>query len=586
MAKIPANPFILVDGSSYLFRAYHALPPLTNSKGKPTGAIYGVINMLRRLKKDYPTKNFAVIFDPKGKTFRNDLYKDYKANRDEMPSELAEQIKPLFHAIEAMGIPLVIVDGYEADDVIGTLVTQAQEQGMHSLISTGDKDMAQLVNDQVTLINTMNGNIMDRDGVIEKFGLPPELIIDYLALMGDKVDNIPGVPGVGPKTAVKWLSSYNSLQNIIANAEEIKGKIGEKLRNHMDNFPLAKQLVTIKCDVPLTVNPKELVFGSENKEKLIELYEELEFKSWLSELLADSTNEKKQGKNYETILNNNHFEKWLKKLKQAKIIAIDTETTSLNYMEADLVGISFALEANSAAYIPLAHDYPEAPKQLDRNKTLMALKPLLEDPTLKKVGHNVKYDKNVLANHGINLCGVAYDTMLESYVLSSSNRHNLDNLSLKYLGHDTIKFEDVAGKGAKQLTFNQVPIDKAAPYAAEDSDICLQLHELLLPKVKQEGKVLAILTEIEMPLIPILSKMERTGVLLDKEKLADLSREFKTRKDELVGQIHDIAGEEFNINSTKQLQTILFDKLKLPVLEKNTQRASINSRISFTRIVT
>ncbi len=568
MSKIPANPLILVDGSSYLFRAYHALPPLTNSKGQPTGAIYGVINMLRRLKKDYSTENFAVIFDPKGKTFRNDLYKEYKANRDKMPDELVGQIKPLFDIIKAMGFPLIIVDGYEADDVIGTLVKQAQEQGLHSLVSTGDKDMAQLVGEHVTLINTMNDKILDRDGVIEKFGLPPELIIDYLTLMGDNIDNIPGVPGVGPKTAVKWLLAYNNLQNIVANAAEIKGKVGEKLRNHLDNFPLAKQLVTINCDVPLNVKPNELTFNPADNEKLIELFKELEFKNWLMELQSDSANDKQKSKKYETILEKKTLSSWLKKLEKSTIFAFDTETTSLDYMDAEIVGLSFSVDPDSAIYIPLAHDYLEAPEQLNREETLAILKPLLEDAKIKKVGHNLKYDKNVLANHGINLQGIAYDTMLESYVLSSSNRNTLDNLALKYLDHNNIKFEDVAGKGAKQLTFNQVPIEQATPYAAEDADICLQLHQLLLPEVKKEGQAFNVLTEIEMPLIPILSKMERTGVLLDVKKLAILSKEFTERLDVLAEQIYSIAEEEFNISSTKQLQVILFDKLNLPILEK------------------
>lgn len=567
--SIPEAPFVLVDGSSYLFRAYHALPPLTNSKGMPTGAVYGVINMLKKLLKDYPTETVAVVFDPKGKTFRDDIYSEYKANRDEMPEELACQIKPLFEIIKALGFPLVIMDGFEADDVIGSLVVAAEQRGMHSLVSTGDKDLAQLVNDHVTLINTMNNRIMDADGVIAKFGIPPELIIDYLSLVGDTSDNIPGIPSVGPKTAVKWLTAYGDLNGIVANAETIKGKVGEKFRDNLDNLTLSKKLVTIKCDIELPFELTSLVKTEQDNIKLAELFGELEFKSWLAEVSKDVTQSTK--KDYVTLFTEIELQQWLDKIAKNKLVAFDTETTSLDYMKAELVGVSFAIEKNQAAYLPLDHRYVGAPQQIGCKRGLELLKPMLEDPNIQKIGHNLKYDISVLANHGINVQGVAYDTMLESFILSSANRNDLDGMALKYLGHTNIKFEEVAGKGAKQKTFDQVDVAVAAEYAAEDSDVCLQLHQLCYPKIKTYEKLDNVLKKIEMPLVTILSKIERTGVLIDAEHLKKLSVEFSQKITQLEQQAYLLAGEEFNLSSPKQLQEILFNKLNIPVTEKTAK---------------
>jgi len=571
MTKNSANPLILVDGSSYLYRAFHAMPSFSNSKGFPTGAVYGVANMLRKLLAEYDPKQIAVVFDAKGKTFRDDLYDQYKANRPEMPQDLVMQIEPIHAIIRAMGIPLLMVDGVEADDVIGTLAKEAARHDLNTLISTGDKDFAQLVDKHITLVNTMTNSILNPITVKEKFGIPPELIIDYLALVGDTVDNIPGVPQVGPKTAVKWLQQYGSLDNIITHADEIKGKVGENLRSCLTQLPLARTLATIKLDVSLDTKVSDLQRQTPNKELLLKLYQDLEFKTWLSDLLEEKAEQNNQKKHagYETILTEQQLDNWIQKLSLADLFAFDTETTSLNYMEAQIVGVSFAILPNSAAYIPLTHDYPNAPQQLNREHVLEKLKPLLENAELKKIGQNIKYDMEVLANHGIRLQGIAYDTMLESYILdSSSNNHDMDSLALKYLGWRTIRFEDVAGKGAKQISFNQVSIEQAAPYAAEDADVTLQLHHALWPKLSKEPGLKHVFEDIEMPLVPVLAHIERNGVLIDAEKLKKQSNELEKRLFELEEQAYSHAGISFNLNSPKQLQEILFTKLELPVLQK------------------
>jgi DNA polymerase-1 len=571
---------ILVDGSSYLYRAFHAMPSLTNSKGQPTGAVYGVINMLRRLLKDFQPQHMAVVFDAKGKTFRDDLYPQYKANRPPMPDELRQQIAPLHALVEAMGLPLLIVDGVEADDVIGTLATQSTAQGRDCLISTGDKDMAQLVNAHVTLMNTMDNSTLDTQGVVDKFGVPPERIIDYLALIGDSVDNIPGVPKVGPKTAVKWLNQYDSLQGVMEHADDIKGKVGDNLRDSLEQLPLSYQLATIKCDLPLDTGPEQLTVKPVDREQLTQLYGELEFKSWLSEMLSAKEGQdeervgSRQDSEYRIIQNEAEFEAWLQKLAQAELFAFDTETTSLDYMQARIVGVSFATQPGEAAYVPLAHDDPQAGPQLDRDFVLDNLRPLLEDPDQPKVGQNLKYDSNVLANHGITLRGIAFDTMLESYVLdSTATRHDMDSLALKYLNHKTIHYEDVAGKGAKQVSFDQVPIDKAGPYAAEDADITLRLHQALWPKLELEPRLAELFRDIEMPLVPVLSRMERNGVLVDANMLARQSEELAQRLTEIEQEAFAEAGDSFNLSSPKQIQAILFDKLGLPVLKKTPKGA-------------
>lgn len=565
------KPIVLVDGSSYLYRAYHALPPLVNSKNFPTGAIYGVINMLKRLISDYQPEHMAVIFDTPGETFRDEIYADYKATRDAMPDDLEQQIEPIHEIIRAMGLPLIMVEGVEADDVIGTLAREATEKNLDTIISTGDKDLAQLVNKHVTLINTMNNSKLDPNGVKEKFGVPPERIIDYLTLVGDTSDNIKGVPQVGPKTAAKWLQQYDSLDNLIQHADEIKGKVGENFRQAIKDLPLTKSLVTIKLDVDMPLKLDNINIVQPNKDILKDLYKELEFKSWLSELLNTANDDNKENKyaNYETILNEKTFEQWLKKLESAKLLSFDTETTSLNYMDAKLVGMSFAIEAGKAAYLPFAHDYENAPAQLDKNKVLKAIKPILENASIEKIGQNIKYDMEVLANYDIELQGVTFDTMMESYVLdSSSNTHDMDSLALKYLGWRTITFKDVAGSGSKQLTFNQVTLDKASTYAAEDADVTLRLHNELWPRIEKQKGIKHIFENIEMPLIPVLARMERHGVLIDPDKLEQQGKELQKRLDELQAQAFQIADSEFNINSPKQLQEILFNKLKLPVLQK------------------
>ena len=563
--KTTKKPLILIDGSSYLFRAYHALPPLTNSKGQPTGAVYGVINMIRKLINDYDPEYIGVVFDPKGKTHRHKIYPEYKANRPEMPDELRVQIKPLHDIIKAMGLPLIIESGVEADDLIGTLTKQAEGEGKTVLISTGDKDMAQLVDKNVTLINTMNDVIMDEGGVIEKFGVRPERIIDYLTLIGDTSDNIPGVPKVGPKTAVKWLNEYGSLEKIVEDADTVKGKVGENLRASLEKIPLSKKLVTIMKDIPLEHTLEDLKIKKSDDETLKKLFTELEFRTWLTSLKKDEVVEI----DYQTILDQKAFEDWIKKLQAAEIFAFDTETTSLNGLEAEVVGVSFSIKPGEAAYVPLAHNYEGAPKQLDREEVLNALKPLLNDPKKHVIGQNLKYDINVLAKYKITINAPIYDTMLESYVLNSaSSRHDMDSLAVKYLNKVTVKYEDVVGKGAKKLTFDQVEIDKASHYAAEDADITLQLHDAIFPQIKEHKSLEKILVDIEIPLMRILAKMEQDGVLIDPEMLKKQSNEIAIKLKKLEEEAFILAGEEFNLSSPKQLQEIFYQKLNLPILKK------------------
>ena len=562
---------VLVDGSSYLYRAFHAMPSLSNTKGMPTGAAYGITNMLRRLLADYDPSHLAVIFDAKGKTFRDDLYSEYKANRPPMPDEMRQQLEPIRSLVTALGIPLLEVPGVEADDVIGTLAEQGRERGFDVTMSTGDKDMAQLVNKSVTMVNTMDGGILDPEGVEDKFGIAPKQMVDYLTLVGDAVDNVPGVPKVGPKTAVKWLKQYGSLDEIIAHAGEIGGKVGENLRECLDRLPLSRKLVTIKCDVALDVGPDDLQRTAPDAARLRELYADLEFKTWLSEILAgeDATPEESVKADYETVTDEKRLTAWIKRLQKAEYFAFDTETTSLDYMSADLVGVSFAIEPGEAAYVPCGHDYDGAPLQISRENLLSALKPLLEDPKRAKVGQNLKYDMSVLARSGVTLEGVAFDTMLESYVLdSTATRHDMDSLALKYLSHRTIHFEDVAGKGSKQLSFNQVSLEQAGPYAAEDADVTLRLHQKLWPKLQTEGELKHVFEEIEMPLVPVLSRIERNGVLVDRKMLEAQSVELAAKMEDLAAHAYEAAGEEFNLGSPKQIQAILFEKLELPVLEK------------------
>lgn len=591
-----SKPLILVDGSSYLYRAFHALPPLTNSKGNPTGAVKGVISMLRRLHKDYPDSVVAVIFDAKGKTFRDEIFAEYKAHRPPMPDDLRSQIEPIHAIIEAMGLPLIIIEGVEADDVIGTFARQATEQGVEVVISTGDKDMAQLVSEHVTLVNTMTASTLDIDGVKEKFGIPAERIIDFLALMGDKVDNIPGVPGVGEKTALALLQNMGGLDDIYADLEAVRElgfrgakKMPEKLLENKESAYLSYRLATIKTDVELDLGPSDLALAPENSEKLLDLFKELEFKTWVKELeqpgeenqetVASSTNTNTvaatiEQVDYELVLTREQFNRWLEELQQAPLFAFDTETTSLDYMLARVVGVSFAIEPGRAAYVPFGHDYLDVPEQLPQEWVLQQLKPILESEEINKVGQNLKYDKSVLANHGIELRGIAFDTMLESYVVDSvGSRHDMDTLASKYLDHQTIHFEDIAGKGAKQLTFNQISLEQAGPYAAEDADITLRLHNVLMPRLEQESSLLGVFREIEMPLVSVLSKIERTGALIDSKLLGEQSLEIAKRMVTLEKQAFELAGEEFNLGSTKQLGQILFEKLGLPVIKKTPKGA-------------
>jgi len=581
------SPLILVDGSSYLFRAYHVpyLQALSTADGRPTGAITGVLNMIKSLQKDYPTGNVVVVFDAKGKTFRNDLYPEYKANRPPMPDDLRSQIAPLHEMIAAMGLPLLVIEGVEADDVIGTLSKQACDLGIETVISTGDKDMAQLVSKNVRLINTMTDVELDEAGVIEKFGVRPDQIIDYLALMGDKVDNIPGVEKCGPKTAVKWLTAHGSLEQVIANADSVKGKIGENLRSAIEFLPLSYELATIKLDVELDQQVTELLPKPADKDKLIELFSDFELRRMLAEVKAgdkapqESEPEVEESPeqpeiSYDIIYSEQDFNAWLEKLNNAEYFAFDTETTSVDYMQAELVGVSFSVEPGQAAYVPVAHDYLDAPEQLSLEFVLAALKPLLEDETKQKLGQNLKYDANVLAHYDIEMRGIAFDTMLESYCLNSvATRHNMDALADKYLNVKTVKFEDIAGKGAKQLTFNQIEVEKAGHYAAEDADITLRLHQAIFPKLEKSAKQLAVFQDIELPLSTVLSKMERHGVLIDSDLLAQQSQSIGTRLAELEVEAHNIAGKAFNLSSPKQLQEILFEEQKLPVIKKTPKGA-------------
>ena len=595
-------PIVLVDGSSYLYRAFHALPPLTTSHGQPTGAVKGVLNMLKRLMKDYPDSPMAVVFDAPGKTFRDELYSDYKAHRPPMPDDLRSQIEPLHACVKALGLPLLCIEGVEADDVIGTLAHQATQAGRDAVISTGDKDMAQLVNGHITLVNTMKEETLDEAGVEEKFGLPPALIIDFLALMGDKVDNIPGVPGVGEKTAIGLLQGmgggldtiYGDLERVTTLGFRGAKTLPKKLEEHREQAFLSYQLATIKTDCDLPVGLDDLDIAHPDREALVELYKQMEFKQWLAELLegndegvddvaggepvseaADSATETAPTERHDHVITEQaELEAWLERLNEAERFCFDLETTSLNYMDADIVGVGIALKAGEAAYIPLAHDYLDAPAQLDRHTVLQALKPLLEDPAKTKIGQNLKYDISVLANVDIHVVGPLADTMLASYVLNSTaTRHDMDSLALKYLGEKTISFEEIAGKGAKQLTFNQIALEQAAPYACEDVDITLRLQESLRPQVEREGRLAEVLDHLELPLINVLSRIERNGVALDAERLHEQSQQLEQRIRELESEAFELAGREFNLGSPKQLGQILFDEQKIPVIKKTPKGA-------------
>jgi DNA polymerase-1 len=570
----------LVDGSSYLYRAFHALPPLTSSRGEPTGAVLGVLNMLNKLLKEESPDRIAIVFDAPGRTFRDDLFEEYKAHRPPMPDDLRAQLEPLLAAVEAMGLPLLRVPGVEADDVIGTLASQAAGRGLNTVISTGDKDMAQLVSERIGLVNTMTGSRLDRDGVKAKFDVWPEQVVDYLALVGDSSDNIPGVPKVGPKTAAKWLNQYGTLDAIVAHAEEIPGKVGESLREHLGRLDLSRRLATIRRDLELDVPPDGLARGTPDVERLKTLYARLELASLLRQLGAEDEPAAAAegdapapgpaaGRQYETVLDEPALEAWLARLRDSEVFAFDTETTSLDYMAAEIVGISFSDRPGEAAYVPLAHDYPGAPPQLDRGQVLQKLRPLLEDPSAAKVGHHLKYDAHVLANHGVALAGMRYDSMLESYVLNSTaTRHDMDSCARRYLGVETVHYEDVAGKGAKQIPFSQVAVDTATDYAAEDADVTLQLHGVLWSELGKEPVLRRLYEEIEQPLVPVLFRMEHHGVLVDREVLKRQSAELATRLVELERQAHEAAGQPFNLDSPKQLQEILFGKLDLPVLRR------------------
>lgn len=610
MARIPDNPLILIDGSSYLYRAFHAYPGTMSNGEIPTNAIYGVVNMIRSMMRQFASDRMAVIFDAKGKTFRDEMYDQYKANRPPMPDDLRCQVEPLHQVIRAMGLPLLAIEGVEADDVIGTLARQASQAGMPVLISTGDKDMAQLVDENITLINTMTNVVLDREGVIEKFGIPPELIIDYLALMGDKVDNIPGVPGVGEKTATALLQGIGGLEDLYANLDKIAAlgfrgskTMAQKLEENRDNANLSYQLATIKCDVELEESPQTLLKQTPDRDALMTWYGKLAFKSWLTELLdggtgivtadeqakASSVTVSNAANNaasnaaaipespaaqidrsqYQTILNEQDFNLWLEKLQQAELFAFDTETDSLDYMVANLVGVSFAVAEGEAAYLPVAHDYLDAPQQLDRDWVIAQLKPLLEDESKAKVGQNLKYDASVMARYGVELRGIRHDTMLQSYVYNSvGGKHDMDSLALRFLQHSCISFEQIAGKGKNQLTFNQIDLQEAAQYAAEDADVTLRLHQRISPLIEQDSKLEQVYREIEMPLVPVLSRIERTGVMIDDMLLSAQSQEIALRLDELEKKAYELAGQPFNLSSPKQLQTILFEQMKLPVLQK------------------
>ncbi|WP_019528561.1 DNA polymerase I [Dasania marina] len=591
MSQSPTAPLVLVDGSSYLYRAFHAMykADLRTSKGEPVGAIRGVTSMLRRLVQDYPGSSIVVIFDAKGKTFRDEIYSEYKAQRPPMPDDMRPQIEPIHNIVKAMGMPLLVIEGVEADDVMGTLAQQATDQGIDVVLSTGDKDMAQLVNQHVTLVNTMTETVMDVEGVKEKFGIPPELIIDYLALMGDKVDNIPGVPGVGEKTALALLQGLGSLENIYNNLDKVADldfrgakKMHEKLAANRELALLSYELATIKLDVELEQGPQDLVMHPEDREALLALFTELEFKGWMDEYSqplkegggVDSAVAAVAEVDYQTVLTEAQLDEWLARLQAADLFAFDTETTSLNYMEAKLVGVSFAVEVGKAAYVPFGHDYLGVPEQLSQALVLAKLKPLLEDANKAKVGQNLKYDRSVLANHGIKLQGIAFDTMLESYVLNSTaSRHNMDDLASFYLDHKTIHFEDIAGKGAKQITFNQIELEQAGPYAAEDADITLRLHQTLWPRLAREPSLKSVFEDIELPLVAVLSDIEMNGALVSRELLGQQSAEISARLTELEREAFELAGEEFNLGSPKQLGRILFEKLAIPVIKKTPKGA-------------
>jgi len=564
------NTLYLVDGSSYIYRAYHALPNLTNSAGEPTGALLGVANMLRRLLNDAESENIAVVFDAKGPTFRHEMYEQYKANRPPMPLELSQQIEPIHEIVRLLGLPLIQVKGVEADDVIGTLANHATARKMDCVISTGDKDMAQLVNDHVSLVNTMTDTSMDADGVVQKFGVKPEQIVDYLALTGDKADNIPGVEKCGPKTAAKWLNSWQDLEGVMANAHDMKGKIGEYLREALKTLPLSRDLATIRGDLDLQQDVSQLRREPVDEAALRNFLQHNEFNSWLREMGAKEISQSsKKETEYTTVLDMAGFNTWLEKLQQSDLIAFDTETTSLDPMQAELVGLSFAVDAFEAIYIPVGHNYPGVARQLDRDTVLEALRPLLEGKSPKKVGQHIKYDMNVLSRYNLAVDGVAFDTMLESYVLNSTgSRHDMDSLALKYLGHQTTHYEEIAGKGTKQISFSQVSIEDAGHYAAEDADITLRLHQHLWPKLQAEPALEKVLTEIEIPLIPVLARMEQAGVLIDGKILRQQSSELAKRMLELEKQAHKAAGQPFNLGSPKQLQQILFEELELPVIRK------------------
>ncbi len=569
---------VLVDGSYYLFRAYHALyrQDLRTSDGRPSGAIFGVMNMLRKLLNDQRPDYFAVIFDAKGSSFRSDIYPDYKAHRPPMPDELRSQIEPLQEIIRKLGLPLLIIDGVEADDVIATLAKRAEDKGIEAIISSGDKDLAQVVNDGIRMVNTMNGGTLDPDGVKEKFGVGPEQIIDYLALVGDSVDNVPGVTGVGPKTAAKWLNEYGNLDTVIEHAGEIKGKVGENLRNGLDQLRLSRELVTLKLDLELEQEPEQLLRAQPDADALDTLLKDWEIRGWDAEqttppeVPAQAANDAQAGEAvYDLVLSKKDLDAWLKRLRDAELICFDTETTSLDYINAEIVGVSFAVEPGHAAYVPLGHDYPGAPEQLPRAEVLEALRPLLESDRHDKLGHNLKYDMSVLANHDITLAGIRHDSMLESYVLdSTASRHDMDTLAEKHLGLHTTHYEDVAGKGAKQISFNQVHLDQAGPYAAEDADITLRLHRTFWPRLRLEPGLTSVYEDMEVPLVPVLSRMERNGVRVDPDLLRTQSRKLSTRMADLEQLAYTAAGQPFNIGSPKQIQAILYDKLKLEPPEK------------------
>ncbi len=571
-------PLILVDASGYLFRAYHALPKLTNSRGEATGALVGVLAMLRKLIETHRPTYIGVVFDAPGKTFRDAIYPAYKANRPAMPEDLREQMAPLQEIVRAMGLPLLAVPDVEADDVIGTLATRAAAEGLNTLVSTGDKDMAQLVGDHVTLVNTMTDKVLDREGVIAKFGVPPERIVDYLSLMGDSVDNVPGVAKCGPKTAAKWITEYGDLDGVIANADRIPGKVGENLRDVLGQLPLSRELTTIRRDLELEFGPTDLGPQAPDIETLHGWYQRIESRRLLATLDeaandgAEPVSQPTPVENparYDLILTQSDLLDWVRRLETADLFAFDTETTSLDYMSAELVGLSFAVEPGHAAYVPVAHRYPGAPEQLSRELVLERLRPLLEDPDRPKVGQNLKYDMSVLARHGLSLRGIAHDTMLESYVLeSTATRHDMDALAKKYLGYNTVHFEDIAGKGAKQLTFDQIDLEPAAHYAAEDADVTLRLHGTLWPRLEGTGDLARLYREIEVPLVPVLSRMERTGVLIDPGLLGEQSRELAQRIHELEQQACESAGRRFNLGSPKQICEILFTELGLPVTTK------------------